>query len=100
MFRLLCCNIFSWCLQVWNPCFDVTPGTLIEGIITEEGVVPRDAGTGTHQVAKFMAARQEQQQQQHANGNGAAGKQVQGLGWRWERRWPRQVNVTAGTAVS
>jgi methylthioribose-1-phosphate isomerase len=45
---------------VWNPCFDVTPGTLIEGIITEEGVVPREAGSGTHRVADFMAARQAQ----------------------------------------
>jgi hypothetical protein len=52
-------------LQVWNPCFDVTPGPLIEGIITEEGVVPRDTATGTHRVAAFMAARQQQQ-------NGAA----------------------------
>jgi translation initiation factor 2B subunit (eIF-2B alpha/beta/delta family) len=54
---------------VWNPCFDVTPGSLIEGIITEEGVVPRDAGTGLHKVADFMVARQQQLQQQE---NGAA----------------------------
>jgi 5-methylthioribose kinase len=26
---------------VWNPCFDVTPGTLIEAIITEKGLVPK-----------------------------------------------------------
>lgn len=56
-------------VQVWNPCFDVTPGSLIEGIITEEGVVPRDAGTGLHKVADFMAARQQQLKQQE---NGAA----------------------------
>ena len=43
--------------QVWNPCFDVTPGELIEGIITEAGVVPRDTATGKHRVADFMAAR-------------------------------------------
>lgn len=60
---LCCCP----CVQVWNPCFDVTPGPLIEGIITEEGVVPRDTATGTHRVAAFMAARQ---QQQHQNGAG------------------------------
>eukprot|EP00879_Flechtneria_rotunda_P028365 GHRR01030469.1.p1 GENE.GHRR01030469.1~~GHRR01030469.1.p1 ORF type:complete len:207 (+),score=91.56 GHRR01030469.1:534-1154(+) len=58
-------------IKVWNPCFDVTPGTLIEGIITEKGVVPRDAGTGRHQVAKFIAA----QQQQQVNGHAEAGKQ-------------------------
>eukprot|EP00879_Flechtneria_rotunda_P017191 GHRR01018005.1.p1 GENE.GHRR01018005.1~~GHRR01018005.1.p1 ORF type:complete len:612 (+),score=268.65 GHRR01018005.1:221-1837(+) len=53
-------------IKVWNPCFDVTPGTLIEGIITEKGVVPRDAGTGRHQVAKFIAAQQQQQVNGHA----------------------------------
>jgi 5-methylthioribose kinase len=40
---------------VWNPCFDVTPGSLVEGIITEAGVVPRDPTTGLHRVAAFMA---------------------------------------------
>jgi translation initiation factor 2B subunit (eIF-2B alpha/beta/delta family) len=58
------------CVQVWNPCFDVTPGTLIEAIITEEGLVPRDTGSGTHRVADFMAARQQQQGHDKA----AAGK--------------------------
>lgn len=57
-------------LQVWNPCFDVTPGSLIEGIITEEGVVPRDPATGLHKVAAFMAARQQQQQQNGAEAGG------------------------------
>ena len=28
-------------MQVWNPCFDVTPASLIEGIITEQGLVPK-----------------------------------------------------------
>ena len=28
-------------IPVWNPSFDVTPATLIEGIITERGLVPR-----------------------------------------------------------
>lgn len=54
-------------VQVWNPCFDVTPGRLVEGIITEEGLVPRDSGSGSHKVAAFMAARQ---QAQAANGTG------------------------------
>ncbi|WIA19547.1 hypothetical protein OEZ85_004156 [Tetradesmus obliquus] len=52
-------------IDVWNPCFDVTPGRLVEGIITEEGLVPRDSGSGSHKVAAFMAARQ---QAQAANG--------------------------------
>jgi hypothetical protein len=46
-------------VQVWNPCFDVTPGSLIEGIITEEGVVPKDPATGAHRVSEFMAQRQQ-----------------------------------------
>lgn len=28
-------------LQIWNPSFDVTPAKLIEGIITEHGLVPK-----------------------------------------------------------
>lgn len=47
----------------------MTPGSLIEGIITEEGVVPRDPATGTHKVKEFMDARQQRLQQQ-ANGTG------------------------------
>ena len=30
-------------IQVWNPSFDVTPSTLIDGVITEVGVVERNA---------------------------------------------------------
>ncbi len=30
-------------IDVWNPSFDVTPASLIEGIITEHGLVPRAA---------------------------------------------------------
>lgn len=29
---------------VWNPAFDVAPGKLIAGIITEAGMVPKAAG--------------------------------------------------------
>jgi methylthioribose-1-phosphate isomerase len=28
-------------VQVWNPSFDVTPASLLTGIITEHGVIPR-----------------------------------------------------------
>ncbi len=37
--------------QVWNPSFDVAPGTLIAGIVTELGVIPRHSD-GTHQVRR------------------------------------------------
>lgn len=30
-------------INVWNPAFDVTPAVLIDGIITEKGVVEKDA---------------------------------------------------------
>jgi hypothetical protein len=29
---------------VWNPSFDVAPAALIEGIITERGLVPKEGG--------------------------------------------------------
>ncbi|KXZ55583.1 hypothetical protein GPECTOR_2g1133 [Gonium pectorale] len=38
---------------VWNPSFDVAPGALIEGIITEKGMVPKQ--DGAFQVRSFMA---------------------------------------------
>jgi methylthioribose-1-phosphate isomerase len=39
--------------QVWNPGFDVTPGELIDGLITEKGVCFKEQGKvltslGTH----------------------------------------------------
>ena len=43
---------------MWNPCFDVAPGRLIEGIITERGMVPKAAGEGSgggHNVRGFMS---------------------------------------------
>lgn len=33
-------------IDVWNPSFDVTPFSLIEGIITEHGMLPRAVGSG------------------------------------------------------
>ncbi|KAI8462416.1 MAG: hypothetical protein J3K34DRAFT_189039 [Monoraphidium minutum] len=43
-------------IGIWNPCFDVVPGTLVEGIVTEKGLVPRDSAGGGHAVRAFMAA--------------------------------------------
>ncbi len=31
-------------VQVWNPAFDVTPSSLIQGIITEQGIVQHKGG--------------------------------------------------------
>lgn len=42
-------------IGIWNPCFDVVPGNLVEGIITEKGLVPRDP-KGAHAVRAFMSA--------------------------------------------
>jgi 5-methylthioribose kinase len=28
-------------VEIWNPCFDATPGGLVDGVVTELGVVPR-----------------------------------------------------------
>ena len=41
-------------LPVWNPSFDVTPATLIEGIITERGMVSRMAGTSSFNLKEWM----------------------------------------------
>ena len=42
-------------LQVWNPCFDVTPAALIEGIITDKGLLPKK--DGAFDVAAFMQSQ-------------------------------------------
>lgn len=35
-------------INVWNPAFDITPSTLIDGIITEVGVAEKDSGGRFH----------------------------------------------------
>lgn len=47
-------------MPVWNPGFDVTPASLIAGIITERGVIPNV--NGTLDVSGFVQAQQQQQQ--------------------------------------
>lgn len=42
-------------LPVWNPSFDVTPATLIEGIITERGMAPRMAATSAFNLKEWLA---------------------------------------------
>ncbi|DBB14334.1 TPA: hypothetical protein ACH3X3_004644 [Trebouxia sp. C0006] len=66
-------------IDVWNPCFDVTPATLIEGVITERGLLPnRD---GAFDVPAFMQDQgllDETTQQGEANGmNGHATPGIQ-----------------------
>lgn len=39
-------------IGVWNPSFDVAPGALIEGIITEKGCIPK--ADGSFRVREFM----------------------------------------------
>lgn len=39
-------------IQVWNPCFDVTPAALIEGVITDKGLLPKK--NGQFDVPAFM----------------------------------------------
>ena len=40
-------------IPVWNPGFDVTPSRLIQGIITEKGVIPKQPD-GTFDIPSFM----------------------------------------------
>lgn len=41
-------------INVWNPSFDVTPCALLEGIITEKGLVPRSGSTGAFSVRSWL----------------------------------------------
>ena len=41
-------------IDVWNPSFDVTPAALIAGVITEHGVIEKDA-SGVFPVGEFVA---------------------------------------------
>ncbi len=50
---------------MWNPGFDVTPAELIQGIITEKGVIER-APDGCFDVRGFMASHGLLSQQQGA----------------------------------
>jgi methylthioribose-1-phosphate isomerase len=45
-------------INVWNPAFDVTPAALIDGIITEVGVMEKDA-RGVFDLTLAMEARKE-----------------------------------------
>ena len=45
-------------IDVWNPAFDVTPAELIDGIITEVGVVEKDP-SGKFDLALAMEAQKE-----------------------------------------
>jgi 5-methylthioribose kinase len=45
-------------INVWNPSFDVTPCTLIQGIITEVGVIEADSTVGEGiDIAAYLRAR-------------------------------------------
>jgi hypothetical protein len=52
-FNMLCSACFV--LQVWNPSFDVAPASLITGIITEKGLIPKQPGNPEdYAVQDFM----------------------------------------------
>jgi methylthioribose-1-phosphate isomerase len=43
-------------IGVWNPAFDVTPASLITGLITEHGIITKASGSNTFDVPAFVAA--------------------------------------------
>ena len=45
-------------IDVWNPSFDVTPGKLITGIVTELGVIPKNED-GEFDVKGFLLKKQK-----------------------------------------
>jgi len=48
-------------IESWNPAFDVTPASLITGIVTEKGLVSRVAkGPASFDVAGFLATTEQQ----------------------------------------
>merc|ERR1712039_168547 len=53
-------------IGVWNPAFDVTPASLITGLITEMGRIPRATGGARFEVPEFVlqheGARPEKRQ--------------------------------------
>lgn len=51
-------NIAAKGIDVWNPAFDVTPAELIDGIITEIGVMEKDA-KGKFDLTSAMEAHNE-----------------------------------------
>ncbi|KAK4054696.1 S-methyl-5-thioribose-1-phosphate isomerase [Microbotryomycetes sp. JL221] len=46
--------------QAWNPAFDVTPASLIAGIVTELGVAEKLQGHNVYDLRKFVAAGSRQ----------------------------------------
>lgn len=42
-------------IDVWNPAFDVTPAALIDGIITEKGVVAKGKDADAFDLRRFLA---------------------------------------------
>lgn len=43
--------------RAWNPAFDVTPASLIEGIVTEVGVAEKAAGQSEYDLQQFVDER-------------------------------------------
>jgi len=52
-------NIAADGIGVWNPAFDVTPHELIDGIVTEVGVMEKDA-SGNFNLSKIMSPNSHQ----------------------------------------
>ena len=42
-------------IGVWNPAFDVTPAELIDGIVTEYGVISKEPDSKEFDLAAFVA---------------------------------------------
>lgn len=67
-------------VEVWNPSFDVTPAALLEGILTERGLVPRAGGPsrGPFAVRPWLVQLgliQDAQQRAAADSGGATAPQ-------------------------
>ena len=79
-------------VQVWNPAFDVTPSSMITGVITERGVIRQEQGRIN--VHAFMVA----QGLLPAPENGHTGSRIVSPipGFKVSRKWEACVLASAG----
>ena len=59
MFRIFGQNIAPEGIAAWNPAFDVTPSSLIRGIITELGVLEFDPSLGYIPIGRYLKEKGE-----------------------------------------
>lgn len=52
--QLVAVQVAAKGINVWNPAFDVTPASLIEGIVTDKGVISKKRGEAHFRIPDFL----------------------------------------------